>query len=250
MRNIKLVIEYDGSNFSGWQIQPNDRTVQREIEKALKLVTKEEVKLIGSGRTDSGVHARGQVANFLTSSKIPGDRFKYALNSILSKDISIVESLEVPKEFHSRYDALSKKYRYIIYNSNRRSALLRNYSYYVPYELDFNLMEKSIKKFEGEHDFVGFMSTNSNIKNTVRKIESIDIKKNKDMIYIDVVGNGFLYNMVRIIVGTMVDIGRGNIKNDISYILESKNRDLAGHTAPAQGLYLEWVKYSSKSIDN
>lgn len=244
MKNIKLTIEYDGTNFSGWQVQPKERTIQEEIEKALYILTKERVSLIGSGRTDSGVHAKKQVANFKTNSRIPNDKYKFALNSILPEDISIKDSVEVDIDFHSRFDARSKKYRYVIYNSRTRTGLYRNYSYNVPYKLDIKLMRDSLKKIEGEHDFIGFMSTNSNVKNTVREIYKTDIIVKDDFIIIDIIGNGFLYNMVRIIAGTMIDIGRGKITEDISEILYSKDRKKAGQTAASQGLFLEWVKYS------
>lgn len=244
MRNIKLTIEYDGGAFCGWQRQPDERTVQAEIEDSLRSLTGEAIDIIGSGRTDSGVHSRGQVANFKTRSSIPANRFKYALNSKLPRDISIRESVEVADSFHSRFDATSKSYRYIIYNGETRSSLYRNHTYHVAYKLDYDLMVRESKSFEGEHDFIGFMSSNSGIDSTIRTIYSIDMKRSGELIYIDIEGNGFLYNMVRIIVGTLVDIGRGRITESVSDILESKKRERAGHTAAAEGLYLEWVKYS------
>lgn len=244
MKNIKLTIEYDGTEFSGWQVQPNERTIQEEIEKALYKLTTEKITLIGSGRTDSGVHAKNQVANFKTNSKIPCDKFKYALNTILPEDISIKDSTEIEYKFHSRFDAISKKYRYVIYNSRTRTSLYKDYSYHVPYKLNIDIMKEQLKMLEGEHDFISFMAVNSNVENTVRTIYEANIIVKDEFIIIDLVGNGFLYNMVRIIVGTIIDIGRKKITKNILEILDSKKREFAGQTAPSQGLFLEWVKYS------
>ncbi len=244
MKNIKLTIEYDGTDYFGWQRQLNKRTIQEEIEDALYVLTKEKINLIASGRTDSGVHAKKQIANFKTNSKIPSDKFAYALNSILPKDISIVESVEADINFHARFDAVSKKYRYIIYNSKTRTGLYNRYSYHVPYKLDIEKMKEFLQLLEGTHDFIGFMSTNSDVKDTVRTIYKIELIKKENMIFIDIEGNGFLYNMVRIIVGTAIDIGRGKITDNIVDILESKDRKKLGQTATSQGLFLEWVKYS------
>ncbi len=244
MGNIKLVIQYDGTNYCGWQKQKNGISIQEEIEKAIFIVTGEKVNLIGAGRTDKGVHAQGQVANFLTSSSIPADKFKYALNSKLPEDIKVIESELVDDSFHSRYDALGKKYTYIIYNRRILNPLYRNYSYHVPYKLNFHYMEEAAKYFLGTHDFSAFMASNSSVKSTIRTIYNIDLKKDKDLICISIKGNGFLYNMVRIIVGTLVEVGSGKLNpNSIPNIIESKDRKKAGHTAPAKGLYLDEVYY-------
>lgn len=244
MRNIKLTIEYEGSNYHGWQVQPNVITVQGIIVEAIKKITKEDVNLIGAGRTDSGVHAKGQVANFKTNSKIPEDKFSHAINSQLPFDIAIVKSEEVPIDFHSRYDALAKRYRYIIYNSLIRSPLYRNYAYHIPYKLDFEKMKVAKDYFLGTHDFMTFMSSGSEIEDTVRTIYSISTIKRDGLIIFQIEGNGFLYNMVRIMAGTLVEVGSGKINKDsISQIIESKDRITAGHTAPAKGLYLEKVFY-------
>lgn len=243
-RNIKLVIEYDGTNYHGWQSQPNQITIQQTIEEAIENITREKVHLKGSGRTDAKVHAYGQIANFRTNSNIPYENFKYALNSLLPKDISIKESCEVNIDFNARYDAVAKEYRYIIYNNKIRSPIIRNYSYHVPYELNFSYMEKAIKEFIGTHDFRAFMYSKSDMENTVRTILNANIEKNEKIIEITLKGNGFLYNMVRIITGTLVDVGRGKIKlEDIANIIESKKREKSGHTAPPQGLYLSKVFY-------
>lgn len=247
MNNIKLTIQYDGTNYCGWQKQKNGDSIQKEIERAIKDITGENVDLIGSGRTDRGVHAKGQVANFLTKSSIPGDRFKFALNSKLPEDIAIVHSEKVGEDFHSRYDALGKRYKYLIYNSPIRSPLYRNFAYHLPYSLDYEEMEKAVSFFVGTHNFKTFMATNSNVKNTIRTINDISLYKKGDLIIFSVTGNGFLYNMVRIVVGTIVDVGRGRFKSyDIPHIISSKDRNKAGHTAPPQGLYLEKVYYKDK----
>lgn len=244
MPNIKLTIQYDGTNYAGWQKQKNADSIQEEIEKAIRLITGEVVNLIGAGRTDRGVHSKGQVANFITKSQIPAERFKYALNSKLPTDISIVESEIVPDNFHSRYDAIGKRYRYIIYNGEIRNPLYRNYVYHVPYKLDFDAMKNSIGYFLGTHDFSAFMASNSSVKSTIRTINSLSLEKKDDLIFLTIDGNGFLYNMVRIIVGTLVEVGTGRINGEsIPSIIESKDRSNAGHTAPAQGLCLEKVYY-------
>ncbi len=246
MRNIKLTIEYDGTEFHGWQKQPLQRTIQEEIEKAISKITKENINIIGAGRTDRGVHAKGQTANFYTFAKIPASKFKLAINSVLPREITVSESEEVDEGFHSRYSATGKEYSYLIYNNRVRTSLLRNYSYHIPYEIDINKMKNASNDFIGTYDFRSFMSTGSGVKDTVRRIDSLTIKKENNIVKISVKGNGFLYNMVRIIVGTLVDIGRGKLEEDkICYIIQSKNREHAGHTAPPQGLYLEKVFFKS-----
>lgn len=248
MRNIKMIIEYDGTNYSGWQEQINAITVQQEIERATSEATQEKVKLIGASRTDKGVHAKGQVANFFTNSNIPDFKFKDAINIKLPEDIVILNSEEVEKDFHSRFDAVGKRYKYIIYNSKTRSPLLRNYSYYVPWKLDYKAMKNASKYFVGTHDFYSFMVSRSSakvtIKSTVRTINKLAIEKEKDLVYFLIEGNAFLYNMVRIIIGTLIDVGKGKIEEyDIPNIIKAKDRTKAGHTAPAQGLYLEKIFY-------
>lgn len=246
MRNIKLIIEYDGTNYSGWQVQENGPSIQAEIENALLIITGEKIRIIGSGRTDAGVHARGQTANFKTESKMPADRFSYALNGVMPKDIVIKESCEIPEDFHARYSAKGKKYSYLILNSKFPSALLRNYAYHINYceRLDISRMRKAAECFAGTHDFAGFMSAGSSVKDTIRTIYGITIGCSGELIKFTYEGNGFLYNMVRIITGTLVDVGIGKIKaEDIPEIIKSKDRKLAGATAPAHGLYLEEVYY-------
>ncbi|TCQ01607.1 tRNA pseudouridine38-40 synthase [Serpentinicella alkaliphila] len=241
-----IEIEYDGTNYSGWQIQPNARSVQEEIMKALKKITNEEIKLNAAGRTDAGVHAKGQVANFYLNASIPTNRIVPALNSNLAQDITVLNAKEVPLDFHARYSAESKKYLYNIYNSSTRSSLFRNYSYHVTNKLSISKMENAAKKLIGTHDFKAFMSSGSSVQDTVRTIYTIKIDKHNNNICLSFHGNGFLYNMVRIIVGTLVEIGTDKRPiEDIEQILLSKDRRKAGHTAPPQGLILEKVYYPS-----
>ena len=243
MRNIKLTIQYNGKEYCGWQKQSDSLGIQGNIEESIKYITNESVKITGSGRTDAGVHALGQVANFNTECNIPVEKIPNALNSKLPKDIVIINAEEVSLDFHSRYSAKRKRYRYIINNNRYRNPIYSDISYFVKYDLDFNKMEKEAKSLIGTHDFKGFMSSGSSVKDTVRTIYDIHISKQEDLIFIEIEGNGFLYNMVRIIVGTLVDIGRGRIDNSMSSIIESKLRSMAGHTAPAHGLFLKKVDY-------
>lgn len=244
MKNIKLTIEYEGTNYSGWQRQNNVRTVQGEIEKAIEKTIKEKVKLIGSGRTDKKVHALGQVANFKTHSKMPGERYKHALKEYLPDDISIVDSKEVNLDFHSRFHASRKIYKYIVYNGKLPSALYKRFSGFCHYDLDISAMEEASKYFIGTHDFASFKSTESVVHTTVRTIYNIEIIKNKDIIEITIEGKSFLHNMVRIIVGTLLYVGRGKIlKEEIPIIMSARNREKAGPTAPPEGLYLKEVLY-------
>ena len=243
MRNIKITIQYNGKNYCGWQKQNNSPGIQGTIEKAIFDITREEVKITGSGRTDAGVHALGQVANFKINSQIPVDRIPNALNAKLPKDISIVKAEEVDEDFHSRYSAKKKTYRYQVYNSLYRSPIYADISYPVKYDLDIDKMKKEAKSLIGTYDFKGFMSSGSSVIDTVRTIYNIEVSKSEDLIIIEIEGNGFLYNMVRIIAGTLVDIGRGRITENMSTIIESKSRSMAGHTAPAHGLFLKKVDY-------
>ncbi len=208
MRNIKLTIEYDGKNFAGWQTQPGKISIQSEIERAIKEVTGEEIVIIGSGRTDAGVHAIGQVANFHTDSQIEINKIPYAINSKLTKSIVIKKAEEVDEKFHSRYNCKEKTYRYVINNNEFPSALNRYRECHIPNSLDLKAMEKAIKHFEGTHDFKGFKSSGGNAKKTtVRTLTKCLIKMQDGVITIELTGDGFLYNMVRIICGTIVDTG-------------------------------------------
>ena len=244
MRNIKLTIEYDGKCYNGSQKQPNKLNIQGEIERAIYNITKEEVNLIGSGRTDAGVHALGQVANFKTNSEIPIEKLPLAINSQLKNSIVIKEAEEVDERFHSRYNAKHKTYRYIINNSKCGTAIYRNLEYSYPFKLDAEKMKQASKYFEGEHDFKAFKSSGTSSKNSVRTIYKAIVKQEGEKIIIELTGNGFLYNMVRIISGTLLDVGLGKIRaEEIPEIIESKDRQRAGKTLPAHGLYLVEVKY-------
>lgn len=244
MRNIKLTIEYDGKCYNGWQKQPNKLNIQGEIERAIYNITKEEVNLIGSGRTDAGVHALGQVANFKTNSEIPIEKLPLAINSQLKNSIVIKEAEEVNERFHSRYNAKHKTYRYIINNSKCGTAIYRNLEYSYPFKLDAEKMKQASKYFEGEHDFKAFKSSGTSSKNSVRTIYKAIVKQEGEKIIIELTGNGFLYNMVRIISGTLLDVGLGKIQpEEIPEMIESKDRQRAGKTLPAHGLYLVEVKY-------
>jgi len=244
MNNVKLTIEYDGTNYHGWQEQKNAVTVQQTIKDAIKTLTGEECDLIGSSRTDYGVHALGQVANFHTRSSIPPDRFSYALNRILPDDIVIVKSEKVDDDFHARFMAKGKKYRYLILNTPHRSALYRNRAYHVSHNLDVEEMQKAANVFLGKHDFSAFMATGGSAKTTERTITYVSVIRYGNTIEFEIAGDGFLYNMVRIIAGTLIEVGMGKIKfDDIPDIILSGNRKRAGKTVPAHGLYLVEVYY-------
>jgi tRNA pseudouridine38-40 synthase len=244
MRNIKLTIEFEGTDYCGWQKQPNGISVQETMEKSIEKITKEPCKLTSSGRTDSGVHALGMVANFKTKSSIEAERFSYAINSVLPRNIVIKDSREVNFDFHARFKAKGKKYRYLIYNAKFPSALWRNRTCHIKYNLNLEKMNHAKNYFLGEHNFRAFTSSNTDTKSYVRIVEDIDIFKKDDFITIEITGNGFLYNMVRIIAGTLIDVGMNKIEPDfIEKIIKNKNRKLAGKTMPPQGLYLVEVYY-------
>lgn len=244
MRNIKLTIEYQGKDFNGWQKQPNKLNIQGEIERAIGFITGEEIDLIGSGRTDAGVHSLGQVANFKTNSTLPIEKFALAINSRLKKSIVIKHAEEVEEQFHSRYSVHSKKYCYIICNSPTGTAIYRELEYQFPMPLNVEKMQQAAKYLEGEHDFSAFKASGTSSKNSVRKIFKAGVWKQEERVYIELTGSGFLYNMVRIIAGTLLDVGIGKIEpEEISEIIKSKDRKRAGKTLPAVGLYLVEVTY-------
>ena len=231
-------------NSIGWQKQPNKLNIQGEIERAIEEITGESIDLIASGRTDAGVHSLGQTANFKTESKIPIEKIPIAINSKLKQSIIIKSAEEVDERFHSRYNVKSKKYRYTINNSKYGSAIYRNVEYHFPIKLNIENMQKAAKYFEGEHDFKAFKASGTSSKSSVRKIYKAEVIKNEDRIYIELTGNGFLYNMVRIISGTLLDVGSGKIApEEIKNIIETKDRKLAGKTLPPQGLCLVEVNY-------
>ncbi len=244
MRNIKLIIEYDGKGFGGWQKQPTKLNIQGEIERAIGEITGEEIELIASGRTDAGVNSLGQTANFKTNSNLPTEKFPIAINAKLKKSIVIQSAEEVDERFHSRYCVKSKTYRYTINNSQYGSAIYRDMECHVPMKLDEKKMNKAAKYFEGEHDFKAFKASGTSSKSSVRIIYKAEVYRDGDRIYIELTGNGFLYNMVRIISGTLVDVGLGKINpEDIESIIKSEKRENAGKTLPAKGLCLVKVDY-------
>lgn len=255
MRNIRLVIEYDGTNYAGWQVQKNAKSVQATLESALKRIAGEKIRLVSCGRTDSGVHAQGHVANFKINSKIPLANLQRGLNSVLPRDIVIKKAEEVPLDFNSRYDAKSKVYRYTILNRSYPAALHRDYFYYVPYKLNLSAMKREAKCLLGKHDFKSFQAADKKERSSrktygllrdssIRTIKKLNIRKKDGFLEIFIEADGFLYNMVRNIVGTLVEIGRGRFKaGSMKMILKAKNRNLAGPTAPAKGLCLVEVKY-------
>ncbi len=254
MRNIRLKIEYDGTNYYGWQIQngpclagrhsPQKKTIQQTIENALQKILQEEIKLICSGRTDAGVHAKAQVANFKTKSPIDLDKLHLGLNAILPEDISVKKIGVVRDDFHSRFSAKSKVYRYVIFNSKHRSVFFRHSAYFCKYPLDIRIMRKEATALLGKHNFSAFCASAGKLKNQVKTIKRITINKQDNLITITVKADGFLYNMVRNIVGTLIDLGKGRLpENSLKKILLSKNRRLTGPTAPAKGLYLLKVEY-------
>jgi len=245
MRNIKLTIEYDGKDFNGWQKQPNKPNIQGSIEFAIKQITGEDVELNASGRTDAGVHSFGQVANFKTNSELPIEKFPIAINSKLKKSIRITKAEEVDERFHSRLTCKRKTYRYVINNSPISSAIYRNLETHIPQKLNIENMKEAIKYFEGEHDFKAFKASGTSSKSSVRTIYKAEIiEKPDNRIFVELTGNGFLYNMVRIIVGTLVDVGLEKIfPEDIPSIIKEGKRELAGKTLPPNGLFLLKVEY-------
>ncbi|KXZ40225.1 tRNA pseudouridine38-40 synthase [Alkalithermobacter thermoalcaliphilus JW-YL-7 = DSM 7308] len=245
MRNIKLSIKYDGSRYKGWQkLGKTDMTIQTKIENVLSKMTGENIELIGSGRTDAGVHAICQVANFKTSTTMSLQSMLDYMYKYLPEDIVVFDIEEVNERFHSRYNAKSKKYVYKIWNDKYHNPFFRKYYEHIDKQLDIQLMRQGASFLIGEHDFSSFKSSKSQKKSSIRTIYSIDIQKEDCLIYITIHGNGFLHNMVRIIVGTLIEVGLSIKKpEDVKYILEKKDRSLAGPTASAKGLYLLDVEY-------
>ncbi|EIJ79987.1 tRNA pseudouridine synthase A [Bacillus methanolicus PB1] len=245
MRRFKCTITYDGSQFSGYQIQPGKRTIQGEIEVALsKLHKGKRIKISASGRTDAGVHAKGQVIHFDSALAISTEKWEIALNSILPDDIAVIRVEKAAPGFHARFDAFGKEYRYFVHLSPKRDPFKRHYAYQFPYPLDYAAMKEALKYLIGTHDFTSFCSAKTEIEDKVRTIEKIDFFQEGDLLVFRFIGNGFLYNMVRILTGTLLEVGSGSRSPDsIPDILEKKDRKFAGKTAPAHGLYLWRVFY-------
>lgn len=241
-RTIKLTIEYDGTDFVGWQRQPSGRTVQEEIERALRTITREEIGIVGAGRTDSGVHARGQVASFRTNCDLSPNELKRALNGNIPEDIVIRDSEEAAEDFSARYSALSREYQYFI--STSPTAIVRKYSWQCAYKLDLEQMDRIASSIIGIHDFGSFCKSDSDVDHHRCEIFESDWSIDGQMLIYHVRANRFLQGMVRALVGTMVNIGRGyTTQSEFLAIMEAKNRSKAGQAAPAKGLFLERVTY-------
>ena len=244
-RRVKLIISYDGTNYCGWQVQINGITVEEVINRELSRMLGEDIAVIGASRTDSGVHALGNVAVFDTFSKIPPEKMCFALNQRLPDDIRIQDSCEVPLDFHPRYCDSTKTYEYKILNRRFDNPVMRLYTHFVYMPLDYEKMQEAAKYLVGEHDFKSFCSARTHVTDTVRTIYSLDVSKEDDIIKIRISGNGFLYNMVRIIVGTLIKVGLKVYPPEyVKEILEACDRNVAGPKAPAKGLTLIGIVYN------
>ena len=244
MRNIKCVIAYDGSGYSGWQVQTGDRTVQGPVEEALATILGHPVRVTASGRTDAGVHALGQVINFTTGTSIPLQGLLRGLNAVLPGDVAIQSAMDAPQDFHARYTARSKTYMYVMDTAPVRNPFLQRYVLHVGIPLDSEAMRTAAHQLKGEHDFASFQAVGSDVKNTVRTILASEVVVKGDRVYLWMQGSGFLRHMVRNIAGTLLQIGRGKfVPDDMQKIMELRDRRNAGPTAPPQGLYLVGVEY-------
>ena len=247
MRRIKLIVAYDGTEYSGWQIQPEAPTIEMCLDKAIHELTGENVHVTGASRTDAGVHAYGNVAVFDTESTIPGDRFTFALNRFLPDSIVIQDSWEVSVDFHPRHCNTRKTYEYRILNTAVPLPQKRNFTWHVAGSIDIEKMKEAAAYIVGEHDFKSFCCVRTQAESTVRTIYSLEVLQEGSEIIIRIKGNGFLYNMVRIITGTLIQVGKGRFMPEyVKQMLEAKNRTVAGQTAPPQGLTLVGIEY----VDN
>ncbi len=249
MKRVMLTVAYDGTNYHGWQLQPNVITIESVLNENLSALLKDDIRVIGASRTDTGVHALGNIAVFDTHARMPAEKFSYALNQRLPEDIRIQSSKEVPLNFHPRKQDSRKTYEYKIQNSDFPMPVLRLYAHFTYVPLDIGLMRRAAAYLKGTHDFKSFCSIHSAAETTVRTIFDADVEKVGDMITIRVTGSGFLYNMVRIIAGTLMEVGRGNLlPEDITGILEACDRAKAGPTAPACGLTLVKYEFTNLSL--
>ncbi len=248
MRNVRLTVSYDGTDFFGWQTQPERRTVQETLEKAIAELTGEErVRVNGSGRTDTGVHALGQVVNFRTEAKYPADVFLRAVNARLPADVVITEAEEVPEAFDANRDARRKLYRYVLHDGDVPNLFLRRYCCHTRYKLDATAMARAAAPLRGRHDFRCFETEWPNRRTSVRTITHLAVNRFGDWIWLDIEADGFLYNMVRAIAGTLMNVGDGFwLESRVAEILEAGDRNLAGPTAPASGLFLMRVTYAGE----
>ena len=243
-KRVLLTIEYDGSAYCGWQRQLNGPSVQQKVEEALFKVTGERIGIIGASRTDAGVHALGQRAHFDMESAIPADKLPFALNTELPRDIRVTAGREVDGRFHARFDAAGKEYGYLIYNRRHPSALLRDLSAHVSVPLDVDAMERACRYLPGTHDFAAFQAAGGTAKTTIRRIDSVSVGRQRDEIRLVIYGTAFLYNMVRIIAGTLIYVGQGRLPEDVfARAIETGDRLQLGPTAPPQGLCLNRVDY-------
>lgn len=244
MKRVKLVVAYDGTNYHGWQVQDNGITIEEVLNRTISELVQEDIKVIGASRTDAGVHACGNVAVFDTESRIPGDKFSFALNQRLPKDIRIQESCEVDADFHPRYADTVKTYEYNILNRRFELPTKRLYAAFCYYPMDIERMNQAAAYLVGEHDFKSFCSAGAQVQTTVRTIYAVNVTKADDMVHIRITGNGFLYNMVRIIAGTLMQVGTGLMEPEqVKEILEARDRSKAGPTAVAKGLTLVEIRY-------
>ena len=244
MKRVKLVVAYDGTNYHGWQVQDNGITIEEVLNRTISELVQEDIKVIGASRTDAGVHACGNVAVFDTESRIPGDKFSFALNQRLPEDIRIQESCEVDADFHPRYADTVKTYEYNILNRRFELPTKRLYAAFCYYPMDIERMNQAAAYLVGEHDFKSFCSAGAQVQTTVRTIYAVNVTKADDMVHIRITGNGFLYNMVRIIAGTLMQVGTGLMEPEqVKEILEARDRSKAGPTAVAKGLTLGEIRY-------
>lgn len=248
MRRIKLVVAYDGTNYRGWQIQKNGETIESMLNRALRELTGEEIRVMGASRTDSGVHAMGNVAVFDTEARMAGDKFVYALNQRLPEDIRVQDSCEVPMDFHPRYQETVKTYEYRILNRQFPLPACRLNTYFTYAALDVDRMRRAAACLVGEHDFKSFCAAGAQVRTTVRTVYDLQVRKSGDLITIRITGNGFLYNMVRIIAGTLMKVGSGEWEPEyMEEILDARDRRAAGPTAPARGLTLMEILFKGDS---
>lgn len=244
MRNLHLILQYDGTNYHGFQIQPNVITIAGELNRVLSNLTNSDVIVQGCSRTDVGVHAFRYSCNFHTEFPIPADRLPVVLNNMLPDDIIAISCVEVEPGFNSRFDTVSKTYKYIINTSKNATVYTRNYEWQYSKNLDVSKMKQACQYFVGEFDFKSFMTSGSQVSTTVRRVNYLNIFHNEDKIEIYINADGYLYNMVRIITGTLVSVGEGKISpEEIPLIIQAKDREKAGPTAPPQGLYLYEINY-------
>lgn len=250
MKRILLCVSYDGTSYSGWQVQDNASTIEGELNRAITDLSGKETAVIGASRTDAGVHSLSSMCVFDTDMRMPADKFSFALNTRLPDDIKVVWSTEVPEDFHPRHCNTEKTYEYHIFNGTFMPPMKRLYAFHERRQLNVELMNEASKYLVGEHDFKSFCSVNTTAETTIRTITDVTVRKDNDEVIISVTGNGFLYNQVRIIAGTLMWVGLGVRKpEDVKSMLEAKDREVSGPTAPAHGLWLKSFKFLDFPLD-